>query len=75
MATFTLRLSDDEDEAPEAMALLAGQPKAVVVRDAVRRYVAKFATGGGPERCYEEAIRARSEAARTLRSWSDRPDA
>lgn len=43
MSVFSLRLTDDDYEALQAVALLTGQPMAAIVRAAIGETVQKFA--------------------------------
>jgi len=43
MSTFSLRIAEDDYEALQAMALLTGQPMAVLVRAAIGETVRRFA--------------------------------
>lgn len=67
MPTFTMRLSDEDYEALQAMSLLTGRPMAQLVRDAVASSITSFTESTDFERRYRAELRARRSALEKLR--------
>jgi hypothetical protein len=67
MPTFTMRLTDEDYEALQAMALLTGRSMADLVRDAVSGSLTYFASSSELYRSFKDELRARELAMETLK--------